>query len=66
MTAAGGNSTISFAYYYTGLDMSLSIGYRYQYLRFKQDYNQVVQFPYDGKTDKFYGVTFSAVYSFGI
>jgi len=58
----GFNTTVSFAYYIPAASVTLSIGGRYQYLKWIADPNSVDA---DSK-HKFYGVTASATYTFDL
>jgi hypothetical protein len=63
----GGNTTLSIAYVIVGADVTLNLGFRYQYLYYWYDArstaDRVEAAPRDGKTDQFYGITFSALYN---
>ncbi|MBN2158395.1 MAG: hypothetical protein JW807_03295 [Spirochaetes bacterium] len=65
--AIAGNSSLSFAYYISKANISLSLGFRYQVLYFIQPntgWKYYYEFAhYDGKYDHFYGIVLSAVYS---
>jgi len=60
VTEKGLNSNISFAYYITSASTSINLGFRHQYLRSDYDTDDDID-----EKHHFYGVTLSAVYSFG-
>jgi hypothetical protein len=62
----GLNSILSFAYLIPDSHLSITLGFRYQFLYYKQDKSDVGEYYFDGKTDKFYGIVMSALYSFDI
>lgn len=78
-TTYGFNGSIALAYYIAGANTTVSLGFRYQYLKYKVDEGDIEVsggdpansekeplFNYDGTKDKFYGITLSAIYSFDI
>ncbi|HOT46960.1 MAG TPA: hypothetical protein PLC28_18915 [Spirochaetota bacterium] len=60
--AAGGNITTSFAYRIPAAHLTLSLGARYQFLYFMG--SDASGFRFNGKSDHYYGGTFSAIFSF--
>lgn len=60
--AVGGNVTTSFAYQIPAAHLTLSLGARYQYLYFMG--SEAGGFRFNGKSDHYYGGTFSAIFSF--
>lgn len=62
----GVNSILSFAYLIPDSHISITLGFRYQVLYYRQNKSDVGEYYYDGKTDKFYGVVMSAIYLFDI
>ncbi|HPJ40124.1 MAG TPA: hypothetical protein PLT75_16915 [Spirochaetota bacterium] len=52
-TMIGFNAMVGFGYYFTSLSTTVVVGGRYQYLKNDEDLS-----------DKFYGLTFSAIYTF--
>lgn len=61
-----GNTSLSFAYHFSGSGLTLSAGFRYQVLYYRQDKKFIDFIDYDGKYDHFYGGTLSFVYSFTV
>ncbi|HPV43071.1 MAG TPA: hypothetical protein PKX40_17975 [Spirochaetota bacterium] len=62
--AVGGNVTTSFAYQIPAAHLTLSLGARYQYLYFMG--SDAGGFRFNGKSDHYYGGTFSAIFSFDL
>ena len=60
--AVGGNVTASFAYQIPAAHLTLSLGARYQYLYFIG--SDAGSFKFKGKSDHYYGGTFSAIFTF--
>ena len=60
--SVGANSNLSFAYHIRKASLTLSIGFRYQYLKTIGEERSGLEF--DQQSDHFYGGIFSAVYSF--
>lgn len=60
----GGNASLSLAYYIQSASTTISLGGRYQQLKIDYDSNNSGNTP--DSMSKFYGVTFTAVYSFNI
>ncbi len=61
----GGNGTLSLAYFFEPISTTISLGFRYQYIRFLTKRDPSLSFSGNPR-DQFYGVTLSAVYSFEI
>jgi hypothetical protein len=61
---AGGNTSASLVYFVPESRLALSLGFRYQGLRYFQDRNDVGEYYFDGKIDHFYGATASLLYTF--
>ena len=59
----GGNASISCAYYFASLGVTVSLGGRYQYLKYYRTKGYDT-YGMNKMADKFYGVVLSAVYSF--
>lgn len=69
----GGTASLSFAYSIEKINTTLSLGGRYQLLYNSQKYsrnnplyNEVASNVIDGQYDHFFGITFSAIYTFHI
>jgi hypothetical protein len=67
----GVNGSLSVAWYIDSMSTTISLGARYQYLYNNRNSRRADAFtdpddsdPFDGSADRFYGFTFSAVYSF--
>jgi hypothetical protein len=61
--AMGANSTLSIAYYLDAISTTLTVGFRYQVVYLFD--NGSVEFPdFSNEFDHFYGITFSALYTF--
>ena len=58
----GFSGTASLMYYLAGLNTVITLGFRYQQIHFIQEDSQYASFSYDGETDRFYGITLSALY----
>jgi hypothetical protein len=62
--AVGGNVTANFAYQVPSAHLTLSLGARYQYLYFMGSDSS--GFTFKGKSDHYYGGTFSAIFTFDL
>ncbi len=65
-TAFGPNSTLTFAYYIPKANLTLSLGFRYQYMYFigaRIPASNMIETP-ESHSDHFFGVNMSVVYSF--
>jgi hypothetical protein len=60
----GGTAAGTFVYAIDQINTSLSLGFRYQALKYSQKDGNVAMNIYDNDFDHFYGITFSAVYTF--
>ncbi|HPV98662.1 MAG TPA: hypothetical protein PLZ78_12595 [Spirochaetota bacterium] len=70
-TSYGANGSLSLAWYVDSMTTTISLGARYQYLHNNRNSRRSDAItdpddtdPFDGNADRFYGLTFSAVYSF--
>jgi len=60
----GGNGTIALAYYAESWSTTFTLGVRGQFIKYKISNKNLEQVGLTNKLDAFYGITFSAVYSF--
>ncbi len=62
--AWGATSTLGLIYNISEINTSVKVGFRYQFLNYRQKESQIAYEQLDGKKDHIYGVTFSVVYTF--
>ncbi|TAL30353.1 MAG: hypothetical protein EPN93_19745 [Spirochaetes bacterium] len=62
----GGNGTLAFAYYVESWSTTFSLGARGQFIKYKFSDDSFSKLGFTNTMDAFYGITFSAVYSFEI
>jgi hypothetical protein len=62
----GGNATLSLAYYFDTINTTLSVGGRYQYIRYLKSGNTNIDAQIHSLRDQFYGVFVSAIYTFNM
>lgn len=62
----GANGMLSLAYFIPESRLAVTAGFRYQRLRYLQDRSDVGEYNFDGKTEQFYGMVMSVIYSFNL
>ncbi|MBN1533413.1 MAG: hypothetical protein JXA20_12165 [Spirochaetes bacterium] len=62
----GGNSTLSLAYYIEPASTTVSLGVRYQYIRYFPRAGWGIEGLFNNKQDQFYGIMVSAIYTFNL